>query len=65
MYSTKDREFASGGWSSEVTVKLSVRGQLVLNVLWFALNAQSAALLPIVIPAQIVLFCSQQLGCCS
>ena len=40
------------------TVKLSMRGHLTLNILWFALNAQSAALLPIVIPTQIVLFIS-------
>jgi MFS family permease len=60
MYSTKkDGECASRGWSGELKVsKLSVRGQLVLNVLWFALNAQSAALLPIIIPTQIVLFIS-------
>ncbi|MGH7776112.1 MAG: MFS transporter [Candidatus Dormibacterales bacterium] len=34
---------------------LSLRRQLSLSSLWFALNFQSAALLPIVIPAQVLL----------
>jgi MFS family permease len=36
--------------------KLTVRDQFVLSVFWFSLNAQSAALFPIVIPVQILLF---------
>jgi MFS family permease len=36
--------------------RLNVRDQLVLSVFWLSLNAQSAALFPIVIPLQILLF---------
>lgn len=40
------------------TARLSIRQQLVLNVLWFSINLQYAALLPVIIPIQILLFIS-------
>ncbi|HZO75580.1 MAG TPA: MFS transporter [Ktedonobacteraceae bacterium] len=36
--------------------RLSIRNELALNTLWFSINLQYAALLPVVIPIQILLF---------
>ena len=38
-----------------LAAELTTQRQLVLNLLWFAFNFQTAALLPVVVPAQVLL----------
>jgi hypothetical protein len=44
------------GLPSAAPDKLSTRNQLVLSILWLALNFQSGAFIAVAIPAQILLF---------
>jgi MFS family permease len=39
---------------------LTMRGQLLLSIFWFALNFQQSALLPVVVAAQVLLFVSDR-----
>ena len=39
---------------------LTMRGQLLLSIFWFALNFQQSALLPVVVAAQVLLFASNR-----
>ncbi len=49
------QDVAEGG-IAQVGARLSTRQQLTLSVLWFCVNFQSAALLPLVLPVQILPF---------
>jgi MFS family permease len=50
------RDEAAGVPSGDGRAPLGVREQVALSFFWFASNFQSSALLPIVIPAQVLLF---------
>ncbi len=57
MCDTGDAAAGVGEGAGRVaTAHLDVRQQLTLSVLWFCVNFQSAALVPLVLPVQILLF---------